>query len=64
MYCVHLRSNVLNMQNFLGVEIWERRALCAKVKINYTFSELHILFEKIFCIPATSAPTQHVFDQR
>jgi len=36
-------------------EVWLR------VRQKKKFSDLHKLFEKIFCIPATSAPVKRVF---
>jgi hAT family C-terminal dimerisation region len=31
------------------------------MKDDESFARLHALFEKMFCSPATSAPTEHVF---
>lgn len=37
------------------------KVLWTKVKNNVEFTNMHILFEKIFCTPATSAPVERVF---
>jgi len=37
------------------------KELWAVVRQNPAFKELHALFEKIFCSPATSAPVERVF---